>query len=545
MSKSLLLLRSTPLWCWPLMCLCVLLLVPVFAIVSSLWQPQWEVWQHLQSTVLSDYVFNSLGLVLGVGALSLLFGVGSAWLIACCQLPGKAYLQWMLLLPMAIPAYIMAYVYTGMLDFSGPVQSQLRSWMGWSYGDYYFPEVRSLGGAILMLGLALYPYIYMLARTAFAAQSLSSWESARSLGLQPRQVFWRVSLPMARPAIISGLALVLMETLADYGTVQYFGVSVLSTGIYRTWFGLDNILAASQLAVALLVFVLLFLALEAYGRRGSRFHQTGASLGQRGLPLSRMQRWFAVLFCLLPIVLGFLWPFAQLCIWVISHTERFDDGYWRLLWNTLALSAGTALLAVSLGLALVYMRRLVQHKVIGLLVLLAGLGYAVPGTVIAVGVMRPFAGLDQTLNYYWLQWFDYQPGLIFSGTLFVLVFAYIVRFMAVSISSVQAGMNTVTPSMDEAARGLGLKPWSVVRRVHLPLLKGGILSALLLVFVDTLKELPVTLVLRPFNFNTLAVRSYELANDEQLISAAPTVITIVLIGLLPVILLNRSALNKH
>lgn len=530
-----------PLWCWPLLFLCLLFLIPVVAIVSSLWQPQFEVWAHLFDTVLADYFLNSLFLVLGVAVLSLALGIGSAWLVACCQLPGKAWFEWLLLLPMAMPAYIIAYTYTGILDFSGPIQTQIREATGWGYGDYYFPEIRSLGGAILMMALVLYPYIYVLARTAFAGQSVSSWQAARGLGLKPWQVFMRVSLPMARPAIVSGLALVLMETLADYGTVQYFGVSVLSTGIYRTWFGLDNVLAASQLAAALLFFVVLLLALEFYGRRASSFAQKGLTMGQQSLALKPWQQVLAVVLCAIPLVLGFLWPFIQLAYWAfIESEEAFDASYWQLLLNSLALAAFTAVLAVSLALALVYMRRLVKSKLIAIAVATAGLGYALPGTVIAVGVMRPFAAFDQSINAYLEQSFAYQPGLIFSGTLFALIFAYLVRFMAVSINSVQAGMNAITPSMDEAARGLGLRPWAVVRRVHLPLLRGGLLSALLLVFVDTLKELPATLVLRPFNFNTLAVRSYELANDEQLINAAPAVITIVLAGLLPVILLNRS-----
>lgn len=536
--------RSIPLWCWPLLFFCFLILTPVLAIISSFFTPQPDIWQHLAETVLSDYVLNSLALVLGVSVLTLFLGVTSAWLIATCEFPGKVWLQWLLMLPMAMPAYILAYIYTGILDFSGFVQSHIRELMGWGYGDYYFPDIRSLGGAILVLSLALYPYIYVLARTAFARQSVSTWDVARGMGYKPFTVFFKVSLPLARPAIIAGLALVLMETLADYGTVHYFGISVLSTGIYRTWFGMGSDIAASQLAGALLFFVILLLVLESYARRGRRFTQTGLMRGQSLFKLSKRKQCIAVLFCCIPIVLGFLWPFLQLVSWVVTTQVSFDHDYWVLVGNTLFLASITAFIAMLIALFLVYMRRLVKHRLVAMAVAVAGLGYALPGTVIAVGVMRPFAALDQQVNQYWQHLGYDQIGLIFSGTLFILVFAYLVRFLAVAISSVQSSMDTLTPSMDDAAKSLGLKTHQILWRVHLPLLRGGLLSALLLVFVDTLKELPATLVLRPFNFNTLAVRSYELANDERLISAAPTIITIVLVGLLPVILINRSALKS-
>lgn len=545
MFSSVLSKRSIPVWCWPLLFFCFALLTPVLAIVSSFFSPQPDIWQHLSQTVLSDYVLNSLGLVLGVSALTLFLGVTTAWLIATCDIPGKTWLQWLLMLPMAMPAYILAYIYTGILDFSGPIQSYIRQVMSWGYGDYYFPEIRSLGGAILVLSLALYPYIYVLARTAFARQSVSTWDVAKGMGYTSRSVFFKVSLPLARPAIIAGLSLVLMETLADYGTVHYFGVSVFSTGIYRTWFGMGSDVAASQLAGALLFFVILLLGLEFYARRGRRFTQTGLMRGESLFKLSPRYKCIAVVFCWLPILLGFLWPFLQLLSWVVNTDVSFDHDYWVLVGNTLFLAAITAFIAMIIALLLVYMHRLVKHKLIAIAVAVAGLGYALPGTVIAVGVMRPFSALDQSLNTLWENWTSDQLGLVFSGTLFILVFAYLVRFLAVAISSVQSSMEMLTPSMDDAARSLGLRSHQILWRVHLPLLRGGLLSALLLVFVDTLKELPATLVLRPFNFNTLAVRSYELANDERLISAAPTIITIVLVGLLPVILINRSALKSY
>ncbi len=534
-------LKGLPLWCWPLIVLLMSFLTPVFTVLVSLFTPnEKDTWAHLANTVLIEYITNSALLVLGVAIGVLILGISSAWLIGRCEFVGRKFFAWALVLPLAMPAYIIAYTYTGMLDYSGPLQSLLRHTFDWSYGDYYFPEIKSLGGAICMMSLVLYPYVYLLARTAFANQSASLSEAAHLAGLNAWQRFFKVNLPLARPVIIVGLSLALMETLADYGTVQYFGVNVFSTGIFRTWFGLGDALAASQLSSILLVFVLFLLGVEQFSRRKANYIQQGGR-AVRPVLLTCSQQCGAVLFCSLVMLLGFLLPFIQLLYWALIEAEQaFDADFWQLVINSLKLAGLTSFLAVAIALAFAYMKRLTQpNRLTAALVFLAGLGYALPGTIIAVGVMLPFAQLDHFIHHQAAQ-FDIHTGLIFSGSLFMLVFAYLIRFLAVSLGNVQSAMQEITPHIDEAAKTLGEKTTGIIYRIHLPLLKTSLLSSALLVFVDTLKELPATMALRPFNFNTLAVRSFELANDEQLANAAPAVIAIVLVGLIPVIWLNAS-----
>lgn len=530
-------------WRWAVLLPALLLALPVLSVLLSVLEPQQEVWRHLQQTVLADYVVNSLLLAAGTGLGALFLGTGSAWLISQYQFYGRRWLQWMLLLPLAMPAYIIAYSYTGMLDFAGPVQSQLRQWFGWSFGDYWFPEIRSLGGATLMLAFVLYPYVYMMARTAFAEQSASLLEASRTLGLTPRQHFWQVALPLARPAILTGTALAMMEAFADYATVQYFGIPTFTTGIFRTWFGMGNAVAAAQLAALLTTFVLLLLVLEKWSRRKIRYYHQGqkhsaASLRQVG----KAQQLLFCGLCLLPVVLGFLLPAWQLFAWAWQSGARMlNPAFWQLVWNSFTLAAMAALLSVILALLFAYAKRLKQDPVIRLPVQLAALGYALPGTVIAIGVMIPLAWFDRSVDLLAEQWFGVRTGLIFSGTLFALLLAYSVRFLAVSLHGIEAGLARVKPNMDHAARSMGLSPLQVLGRVHVPLLRSSVLTAALLVFVDVLKELPATLILRPFNFNTLAIRAHELASDERLADAALPALAIVLVGLLPVIILARSS----
>lgn len=529
-------------WRWAVLLPALLLALPVIIIFASWLEPQTEIWRHLRQTVLADYVVNSLLLAGGTGLGALFLGTGSAWLISQYQFIGRRYLQWLLLLPLAMPAYIIAYTYTGMLDFAGPVQSQLRSWFGWSYGDYWFPEIRSLGGAILMLALVLYPYVYMLARNAFAEQSASLLEASRTLGMTPRQHFWRVALPLARPAILTGMALAMMEAFADYGTVQYFGVPTFTTGIFRTWFGMGSAQAAAQLAALLTSFVLFLLLLEKWSRRKVRYYYQGQKHSAAALrTVGPLHQLGLLLLCLLPVLLGFILPAWRLLSWALANWQRtLNDSFWQLVWNSFSLAALAAVLSVVLALLFAYAKRLRRDPVVRLPVQLAALGYAVPGTVIAIGVMIPLAWFDRNVDLLAEQWFGVRTGLLLSGTLLALLLAYSVRFLAVSLHGIEAGLERIKPNMDNAARSMGLSPLQVLRRVHVPLLSGSVLTALLLVFVDVLKELPATLILRPFNFNTLAVRAHELASDERLADAALPALAIVLVGLLPVILLARS-----
>ncbi len=522
--------------------LCLLLLVPLIAIFSFLVQGDAGVLAHLVDTVLIDYVMNSALLMAGVGATVLVIAVLPAWLVTMYRFPLCRILDWALLLPLAMPAYIIAYTYTGVLDVAGPVQTVIRETFGVGFGEYYFPEIRSIGGAVAMLSLVLYPYVYLLARTAFIEQSVCVLEVARTLGCSPRAAFLRVALPLARPAIVAGLALVLMETLADYGTVQYFGVSVFTTGIFRTWFGLGSSVGAAQLSAFLVTFVCLLAVLEGFSRRQARYHNTGQRYSR--LPRQQLHKGAAVvalLYCSLPVVLGFVVPVGVLAYWAIGHWQSaIDSRFVELVTNTVFLALTVAIVALVPALFAAYAKRRRPGQVTGLLNRLLGLGYAMPGTVIAVGVLIPFAWLDNTVDSFMRDRFDISTGLLLSGTLFALVFAYVVRFVAVSLGTVDAGLGRLKPTADDVARTLGLSAFKALWRVHLPVMRGTLLTASLLVFVDVMKELPATLVLRPFNFNTLAVKTFELANDERLMEAATPALMIVLVGILPVVLLSRA-----
>lgn len=524
-----------------------ILALPLLVISGFVLVPAGEVWEHLAATVLQDYVVNSLLLMLGVSIGVLSIGVSTAWLTSMCNFPGRRIFEWALLLPMAIPAYIIAYTYTGMLDFTGPVQTLLRDWTGWSYGDYWFPEIRSLEGAAVMLSLVLYPYVYLLARAAFLGQSLCVLDVSRTLGNGPWRTFFSVAIPLARPAIIAGLSLALMETLADYGTVQYFGVSTFTTGIFRTWFGMDNAPAAAQLSALLLLFVFFLVVLERGSRRDARYHHT--SQRHQALERFKLSGWqtvAAVGMCIGILLFGFLLPAGQLLYWAINIADQaLDRDFLGLIWNSLELAAIAAALALLLALFLGYGKRLDSWWPVQFAVRMAGMGYAVPGTVIAIGVIIPFAAFDDVLDQWLTAHFGISSGLILSGSLAALLFTYMVRFLAVSLQTVEAGLGRIRPSMDEAARSMGSRSAEIVARVHIPMLRGSLLTALLLVFVDVLKELPATLILRPFNFNTLAVRAYELATDERLADASYAALTIVAVGMLPVILLSRSITHSR
>jgi iron(III) transport system permease protein len=529
-------------WNGILLLLSILFSIPLAVVFGSIFFPEKEIWSHLSETVLTDYIVNSLALLVGVGSISLLLGVIPAWLVTMYRFPLSRYLEWALLLPMAMPAYIIAYSYTGMLDVAGPLQMTIREFTGWQYRDYWFPEVRSLGGAIVMLSLVLYPYIYLLARAAFIEQSICVLEVSRTLGCNAFSAFRRVALPLARPAIMVGLSLVIMETLADYGTVQYFGVSAFTTGIFRTWFGLGNSLAAAQLSALLLVFVSVFLYLEKRSRRQARFHHTSStysSLMQQ--QLDKGQGIVALGLCSTPLIFGFIVPVYFLIGWALdTYSEVLGEDFYLLLFHSLLLAFITAILALGIALFMAYSNRNSASFINRFMVRFVSMGYAIPGTVIAVGVLIPFAWFDNTLDAFLTRNFNISSGLLISGTLLTLVFAYLVRFLAVSINTVEAALVKIKPVMDEVAKTTGMKPGSIIKRVHMPMMRGSLLTALLLVFVDVLKELPATLILRPFNFNTLAVRAYELANEERLADAAVPALAIVIAGIIPVIMISNS-----
>ncbi len=527
--------------------LAAVLALPVVVVLFNLLVPASDTWRHLASTVLGDYIRNSLLLMLGVAFGVIIGGVTTAWITTMCRFPGRRIFEWALLLPMAVPAYVMAYAYTDLLQFAGPVQSALRELTGWGAQDYWFPDVRSLGGAIIMLSLVLYPYVYLLARAAFLEQSDSMLEVARVSGYGPWGTFRKVALPLARPGIVAGTALALMETLADYGTVAYFGVQTFTTGIFRAWFSLGDHAAAAQLSAILLGFVFLVLLIERVSRRGAGFHS--ASHRKRLRNVYRLRGWrsgAAVLFCVMPLVFGFLLPVGiMLYMALTSGDAQFGARYLALTGNTVTLAAVTATLAVLLALVVGYAGRASPTPLVRASNRIAGLGYAVPGAVIAVGVLIPVTRLDHVLAAWIEAATGVAPGLILTGGIAALVYAYLVRFFAVSLQAVDAGLAKITPSMDDAARSLGCGPGETLTRVHAPLLWRSALSAGLLVFVDVMKELPATFVMRPFNFDTLAVQAYNLASDERLTEASTAALTIVVVGLLPLIVLSRMILRPE
>ncbi len=517
--------------------------LPVASVLANIFSGgTGDTWAHLAATVLPDYVSNTLWLCLGVGFGVVVLGVATAWLTAMHDFPGRRFFEWGLVLPLAVPAYVLAYVYTDFLQFVGPLQTWLRDTFGWSKADYWFPDVRSLGGAVTMFVFVLYPYVYMLARTAFIERASGMLEAARTLGQGAWRSFFRVSLPLARPAVAAGATLALMETLADYGTVSYFGVQTFTTGIYRAWFSLGDRIAAAQLAAALLGFVVLLLALERFSRGRARFHNTTG----RNRPMAgrRLRGWHAAaatLVCALPLCVGFLLPAGLLLrLALLEGDAQFGERFIGLARNSFVLAGLTACIAVGLALLLAYGARLSRGVPARALNRLVGLGYAVPGSVIAVGVLIPVTRLDNWLAGQWQLWFGSSPGLLLTGGIAALVYAYLVRFLAVALQSVGSSLSKITPSMDDAARSLGLGQGETLRRVHLPMLRGSLFTAALLVFVDVMKELPATLVMRPFNFDTLATQAYTLASDERLAEASTAALAIVAVGLLPLMALSRQ-----
>ncbi|MCU0932982.1 MAG: iron ABC transporter permease, partial [Thiobacillaceae bacterium] len=521
--------------------LAVLVSLPVASVIVNVFQPDREgVWAHLAETVLSEYVFNSLALAAGAGLGAALLGTGAAWIVAMYRFPGRRVLEWALLLPLAMPTYVIAYAYTDFLQFSGPLQSALREAFGWSRDDYWFPEVRSLQGAIVTFSLVFYPYVYVLARTAFLERSGVLLEAARVLGHGPRAAFLRVALPLARPAVAGGVALVVMESLAEFGAVSYFGVPTFTTGIYRAWYAFGDPVAASQLAASLLGVVALALILEKASRGRARFDDAGGRPAQR--PHLRGGRaLLALASCALPLLGGFLLPAGLLLSMALSEGDaQFGVKYLELATNSLSLAASASLLAVVVALLLAYAGRAKPGRLMAAVKRVASLGYAVPGTVIAVGALIPLTALDHALIAWAREHWGMNLGLVITGSALALVFAYLARFLAVALNAVESSLARIRPSLDEAARSLGAGRAGLLARVHVPLLSGGLISGLLLVFVDVMKELPATIVLRPFNFETLATQVYILAADERLAEAATPSLIIVAVGLIPVVMLSRT-----
>jgi iron(III) transport system permease protein len=511
--------------------------LPVAFVVLSVFSGAGDTWEHLAATALPRYVLNTALLLALVTCGVVSMGVVSAWLITAYRFPGRGVLEWALLLPLAMPAYVMAYAYTDWLQFTGEVQSALRELTGWQAREYWFPDVRSLPGAAVMLSFALYPYVYLVARTAFLDLSRSAIEAGRLAGYGAFGAFARVAVPLARPAIVAGSALALMETLADFGTVSYFGVEVFTTGIFKAWLSMGDSVAAAQLSACLLGFVVLLLALERVNRGRAAYHSP-APRRARPHPLRGFASAAALVACAAPVVFGFALP--ALLLGRLAWEETIPVArLGTLVGNSFSIAALTAFVAVAAALVMAYAARVTRSPLVAIANRVAGLGYAVPGAVIAVGVLVPLGRLDNALAGWLEQSFGMKPGLLLTGTIAALVYAYLVRLLAVSLQTTNAGLAKITPSMEDAARSLGATPGAALARVHAPLLAPSLATAALLVFVDVLKELPATFALRPFNFDTLAVEAYNLAKDERLAEAAAPSLAIVAAGLLPVIYVSK------
>ncbi|MGF2685806.1 ABC transporter permease [Marinobacter sp. DUT-3] len=517
--------------------------LPVVSVLFLALFPDENIWPHLLDTTLPRYLVTTFKLMAGVAIITLVIGLATAWAVTMCEFPGRRFFEWAMLLPFAVPAYVIAYVYTSLLDYAGPVQKALREIFGWeSARDYWFPEIRSLEGATLMIGLVLYPYVYLLARAAFLEQSPSLFAVSRSLGHSAISTFFRVVLPIARPAIAVGLSLVLMETLNDFGTVDFFAVQTLTAGLFDTWMNLGNLGGAAQIASTMLIFMVILVTLERYSRR--RQQQFAARDNRdpiRRFTLSRPRQLICIAVCAAPVILGFAIPAITLGQYAWEYfDESWNSEFIRNTLNSLFLSGTAALTTLLIGVTLAYSRRLHDTRGMQIMMRLSSLGYAMPGAVLAVGVIIPLAGFDNWLDSVMRDTFDISTGLLLSGSAFALVFAYTVRFLAVSAGSVESALQKITPSMDMASRSMGHTPGSTLVRVHLPMLRGTLITAALVVFVDCMKELPATLILRPFNFDTLATYVYQFASDERLAHSALPALIIVLAGIIPIILMSRS-----
>lgn len=519
------------------------ILLPLLAVVVLALTPTENIWPHLLATTLPRYLGNTIVLMLSVGVLSGAVGVGAAWLLTMYRFPLANLFRWAMLMPLALPAYVSAYALVDFLEYAGPVQTGLRSVFGWqSSRDYWFFDVRSMGMAVVVLSGALFPYVYLLARAAFQEQGAASYEVARALGAGPWRRFWGLGLPLARPAMAAGVAIVMMETAADFGVVEYFGVQTLTTGIFTTWLEANNVGGAAQIAGVLLVIVFMLLGVEKFSRRTKRYH----NWARNTRPLSRVtltgpNAGLACLACLVPISIGFVLPLSVILNHAMASEHWVDPGLFRAFTNTLIVCASAAVLTVGVALVFAFGARLTGRGLSRFLLPLTSLGYATPGAVLAVGILIPLAALDHSVADTVEMLTGWDPGLILTGSAAALAYAYMVRFFAIAQGAADTALGRISPSLPMAARSLGRSPAGVLRQVHVPLMRRSILVALLLVFVDSVKELPATLLLRPFNFNTLSTRVYEQASLENIRDAAPAALLITVVGLVAVAFLARSS----
>lgn len=530
------------LWSLGAVAIAALVVLPILAVLWLALTPTDNIWPHLVSTTLPRYLGNTVVLMLTVGVATAMVGAGAAWLVVMYRFAGRAWVQWALLLPLAVPAYVGAYALVDFFEYAGPVQRALRAVMGWQDArDYWFPEIRSRGAACIVLSAALYPYVYILARAAFKEQSGAGYDVARTLAEGAFGRFRRIGLPLARPAIAAGVAVVMMETVNDFGTVDYFAVQTLTTGIFSVWRQTGNVGGAAQIAALVLVMVVVLVAIEKLSRRKARFFVTAREQRRpTGTPLGPLPGMLALLACLIPVAIGFVLPLGVLMSHALKSDAWLAPGLLRALWHTIATGGIAALLTLIGGLFMVYGVRLTGRKLPQLLMPVTALGYAAPGAVLGLGVLIPLAAFDNWLADRILQITGVDPGLILTGSAAALVLAYTVRFFAISQGAADAALGQVPPSLPMAARSLGRGPGATLREVYFPFIRSSMASVVLLVFVDCVKELPATLMLRPFGYNTLATRVHEQASLENIGDAAPAAVMISIVGLAAVALLARA-----
>lgn len=525
-------------WQWLTLAIALLVLAPLLVIALAWLDPAWDIWKHFRETLLNRLILNTLILVTGVSTGTLLLGISLAWLTGACNFPGRKIFSWALLLPLAMPTYVLAFVFLGILDYSGPVQSQFRELFG---REAWFPDIRSAYGVILVMSLALYPYVYLLARNAFRTQGKRALEAAQSLGCSPTGGFFRVVIPMARPWIAGGSTLVLMEALADFGAVSIFNFDTFTTAIYKAWFGFFSLPAAAQLSSLLVAMVFILIALEQRLRKRMRFTQSRITPQSERIQLTGVRRWLATGYCLLVLGIAFLLPAGQLLTWSLEiFHEEFDGRYLGLLSHSLILGLLSAILIAMTALLLAYAGRRHQDRLTHGLIRTATLGYALPGTVLAVGIFIPLAWLDNQLMSLARSLFNIETSQLLQGTILIMITAYMIRFMAAGYKSIDSAMHRVTTNIDEASRLMGLRGVKLLYKVHLPMLRGGIFTALTLAFVDVMKEMPITLMTRPFGWDTLAVKIFELTSEGEWERAALPALALLLSGLLPIVLLMRQ-----
>ncbi|MGR3662841.1 MAG: ABC transporter permease [Paracoccaceae bacterium] len=522
----------------------LLVLLPIFAVLWIALTPDQNIWPHLISTTLPRYVKTTVILVFWVGLIAGVTGSLTAWMVVMYRFPGSRWLEWLLLLPLAIPAYVGAYALVDFLEYAGPVQTALRESFGWkSSRDYWFPEIRSVGAAIIVLSGALFPYVFLLAKSAFREQSGGAYEVARALGAGPVARFWRVGLPLARPAIAAGIAIVMMETISDFGVVAFFAVQTLTTGIFSTWLEGGNAAGAAQIASVVLIFVFVLVAMEKRSRGQLRFFRM--SRQQRAvvaLPLAGWRGWLASVLCFIPFAVGFILPFAVILSHALKNTSGWvDPGLLLALSNTFLVAGTAAVVTVVAAVFMVYGARLTGRRLPALLVPLTTIGYAAPGAILGIGLLYPMSFVDHFIADTVEITTGRDIGLLMTGSAFAIIYAYTVRFFAIAQGSVDSAFGRISPSLPMAGRALGLTAGGVLRRIHIPLIRGSLGTALLLVFVDCVKELPATLLLRPFNFNTLSTRVYEQASLEKIGDAAPAAILVIGVGLAAVLLMTRTS----